>query len=456
MKKNLLIVALALAAIGGGKVYAQDLTNHTYYNFADTKWTDADGYDNEVLFGAFNKVSANGQYAVGYDDQIMYTTFMWDKSNPGTITLVNTDYNRKIFLHDVANDGTAVGSYESSMTNGMRPAYMQEGEFSVLPIPDDFSESYSQGGMGIDNARAITPDGKYIVGHVYISLGEVESPVGGTIERVQLLPVRWTLNGFMYSLTDEYRDLGAAGQSMLFNEETGQFETVEGEVEYTTFFVWDISNDGNTIAGVNTSATGGQNPAFIRDGKLMQLFDCANDNTYTFNGGICSSIDGNGNIYGYFQDDDMNTKYFVYTADGKLEYVSTQLTCGDINGNRYSQSTGSLPYTLDCSEDGKVIVGGSMVAMGFGTANAPALLVDVTPSGVDRIDAIRGTVDIDYTGGMLYVNGEYTRADIYSAQGSLIDTGGQGKAFNLGSQPAGAYIVKVTTADGTKTFKVAR
>lgn len=57
---------------------------------------------------------------------------------------------------------------------------------------------------------------------------------------------------------------------------------------------------------------------------------------------------------------------------------------------------------------------------------------------------------------MLYVNGEYTRADIYSAQGSLIDTGGQGKAFNLGSQPAGAYIVKVTTADGTKTFKVAR
>lgn len=381
---------------------------------------------------------------------------MWDKSNPSAITLVNTDYNRKIFLHDVANDGTAVGSYESSMTNGMRPAYMQEGEFSVLPVPDDFSESYSQGGMGIDNARAITPDGKYIVGHVYISLGEVESPLGGTIERVQLLPVRWTLNGFMYSLTDEYRDLGAAGQSMLFNEETGQFETVEGEVEYTTFFVWDISNDGNTIAGVNTSATGGQNPAFIRDGKLMQLFDCANDNTYTFNGGICNSIDGNGNIYGYFQDDDMNTKYFVYTADGKLEYVSTQLICGDINGNRYSQSTGSLPYTLDCSEDGKVIVGGSMVAMGFGTANAPALLVDVTPSGVDRIDAIRGTVDIDYTGGMLYVNGEYTRADIYSAQGSLIDTGGQGKAFNLSSQPAGAYIVKVTTADGTKTFKVAR
>lgn len=260
MKKNLLIVALALAAIGGGKVYAQDLTNHTYYNFADTKWTDADGYDNEVLFGAFNKVSANGQYAVGYDDQIMYTTFMWDKSNPSTITLVNTDYNRKIFLHDVANDGTAVGSYESSMTNGMRPAYMQEGEFSVLPVPDDFSESYSQGGMGIDNARAITPDGKYIVGHVYISLGEVESPVGGTIERVQLLPVRWTLNGFMYSLTDEYRDLGAAGQSMLFNEETGQFETVEGEMEYTTFFVWDISNDGNTIAGVNTSAPVGRTP----------------------------------------------------------------------------------------------------------------------------------------------------------------------------------------------------
>lgn len=144
-----------MAAIGEGKVYAQDLTNHTYYNFADTKWTDADGYDNEVLFGAFNKVSANGQYAVGYNDQIMYTTFMWDKSNPSAITLVNTDYNRKIFLHDVANDGTAVGSYESSMTNGMRPAYMQEGEFSVLPIPDG---SMVAMGFGTANAPALLVD----------------------------------------------------------------------------------------------------------------------------------------------------------------------------------------------------------------------------------------------------------------------------------------------------------
>lgn len=456
MKKHLLIATMVLTAIGGGKICAQDLTNHTYYDFANTKWTDVDGYENDVLFGSFSKVSANGQYAVGYDDMMMFTTFMWDKSNPSNIMLVNTDYNRKIYLHDVANDGTAVGSYESSMTNGMRPAYMQDGEFTVLPVPDDFSTSYSQGGMGIDEASAVTPDAKYIVGHVYISLGEVESPLGGTVEKVQLLPVRWTLNGFMYKLTDEYRDLGAAGQSMLFNEETGAFEPVEGEMEYTSFYVWDVSNDGNTIVGVNTSATGGQNPAFIRDGKLMQLFDCADDKAYTFNGGICSSIDGNGNIYGYFEDDDQNFKYFVYTADGKLEYVSTLITCGDTNGNRYSQYTGQLPYTLDCSEDGKVIVGGSMVSMGFGVANAPALLLDTTPTGVDRIDAIKNTVDIDYTGGMLYVNGEYTRADIYNAQGALIDTGVQGKAFNMSSLPAGAYIVKVTTADGTKAFKVAR
>lgn len=135
MKKNLLIVALALAAIGGGKVYAQDLTNHTYYNFADTKWTDADGYDNEVLFGAFNKVSANGQYAVGYDDQIMYTTFMWDKSNPSAITLVNTDYNKKIFLHDVANDGTAVGSYESSMTTACARRTCRKANFQYSRYP---------------------------------------------------------------------------------------------------------------------------------------------------------------------------------------------------------------------------------------------------------------------------------------------------------------------------------
>ena len=112
---------------------------------------------------------------------------------------------------------------------------------------------------------------------------------------------------------------------------------------------------------------------------------------------------------------------------------------------------------LDCSEDGTVIVGAGVGDTGFGMANTPALVIrDDIGTGVDRLDAIAKSVNVECNGGTLVVTGEYSRADIYTAQGALIATGGQGKAFNISGQPAGAYIVKVTTANGVKTFKIAR
>ena len=455
MKKHLIFTAM-LSVIAAGNIQAQQGTGYKLYDFSSTQWIDADGYPNDLLLGTFNKVSANGEYAVGYDDQYLLTSFMWKRSTPDKIELVNSNYNYRTRCHDVANDGTAVGCYESAYTQGMRPAYRSaDGEWTLLPVPEDYSLKTAQGGIGIDEAAAVTSDGKYIAGHVYVKIGEKETSLG-KLEVTSLLPALWTKNGYNYELTTVYRDLGKAGESYQWNG--SEFELVADSVKYNIFYVYNISDDGRTIVGMNTADCGGQNPAIIRDGKLMQIYNCDNPDTYTFNGGICNSIDAAGNIYGYFVDDFMNMTNFVLTSDNKLEFVDDWLICGTADGRRFTQQTYSLPYTLDCSDDGSVIVGGSIASMGFGLANAPALLLaDDTPAtGVDRIDAIRNTVSISYKGNVLCVNGEYDRADIYNAQGALIAQLGQGVAYNLGAQPAGTYIVKVTTANGVKTFKVAR
>lgn len=381
--------------------------------------------------------------------------YKWCADTPEELSFVSTDYNKITILYDVTNDGVCVGGFTTADYENVYPGYVSaDGEWTALPVPDDYSTMAAMS-QGLSSANAVTPDGNCIAGQYYVVVGESESPFGGTIEERMLIPVLWVKNGDAYELT-EYRELGKAGNNMLYNVETGQFEDTGSDVNFNTFFVYDISNDGKTIVGVNTAETGGQNPAIIRDGKLMQIYDCNNESTLTFNGGVCNSIDANGNVYGYFQDDEMNMTCFVYTADGKLEYIDNLVTCGTKDGTRFSQATGSLSYTMDCSEDGSVVVGGGVMVTDFGAINSPALLFKDTQTGIGRAEQIAQSVNINYNGDVLVVTGEYGKAELYSTTGALIAKGGQGKAFSMAGQPAGAYIVKVTTADGVKSFKFAR
>lgn len=454
MRKNLLLSA-ALSLLTAVGATAQNTSDYKFYDFGNYEWTDADGFPYPGTFGYFNKVSGNGKYAVGYDD-IMGSglAYLWNRENPTELEIVNNNYNNTIILRDVTNDGVSVGCFNSLEDGNIYPGYRNsDGEWVALPVSEDYSTVGAAEGFSL--ANAVTPDGKHIAGQYYIVMGEKESPLGGMVELSYLLPVAWEKDGDSYKLT-EYRDLGEAGKNMLYDTEKGEFVDTEKEVSFQTFYVYDISNDGKTIVGMNTSETGGQNPAFIRDGKLMQLYDCNNEATYTFNGGICNSIDANGNIYGYFLNDDMNYTYFIYKTDGTMEYVDNMTICATKDGTRFNQATGSLSYTLDCSEDGSVVVGGGVGVTEMGAYNVPALLMKDVTTGVDRVESIDKAVNIQYSGDVLVVTGKYSKAELYSATGALIANGGQGKAFSMAGQPAGAYIVKVTTADGVKSFKFAR
>lgn len=463
MRKPLLLSALLLACAYGANAQL------TVHNFQSETWADTEYGDEYDAMGEFHHVSANGQFAVGCDDQEQSASqggaFLWKRSEPTQIEFINKTLNR-ISAQDVTNDGMIVGSFEEREdpeTQVMSyPGYRtNDCKWNQLPVPESYSSYYAKWFDFMDEARAVTPEGKYIAGNVYLTMGSKYIAAQGKSEEiVYLTPVLWELTDDGYILKQAYTGLGDKGMSYVYND--GALENVADTVNYKTFLVWDISNDGNTIVGVNTADCGAQNPAFIRDGKLIQLFNCDNDrdeegNAQNFNGGICNSIDANGNIYGYFVDGNNYQKNFVFTSDDKLVYYDNKVVCAAKDGTLFESSSNGVAYVLDCSEDGQVVVGAGVGAWEMGTYSYPMLASNDTSTGIDRVKAIRSNVSIDYrAGGSLFVNGEYNDATIYNAAGARIMGGKQGTKFDMNALPTGTYIVKVNTATGDKTFKVVR
>ena len=459
MKKNTLFAAL----LGLASLQA-NAQSYELYDFSNDLWEDFDG-EMYTPVGVMYKVSANGKYAVGYDG-IIYAgaVYYWTADDPEGLLFINQGNNR-ISLSDVANDGTMVGSFEQRKSDDSEtkeicyPGYYVVGEgWTQLPVPEKYSQYYGKESDFLNEARAITPDGKYIVGNLYVTQGYKQT-IFGITESAYLLPCLWTKNDEgKYELTNVYRDIWK--NSLQYKD--GELVAAKDSVNFQSFYVWDISNDGSTIVGVNTAGSGGQNPAIIRNGQMIQLFNCGEeddaDELKNFNGGICNSIDANGNVYGYYQFGDQSVKYFVFTADNQLVFLNKLISCADKNGKQYSQSFDKLPYVLDCSEDGSVIAGGVGLTTDFGMMNAPALLWDESiTNGISRSQAADETVSLDYQQcGNLFVNGLYNEVAIYNAGGKLIAKGGQGKAFNLSNQPSGVYMIQVKTGQGAKTFKVTR
>lgn len=442
MKKLLLLAAVAGLTCGA---YAQD--DATLYNFGDATF-EIEGYPTPVC-GVFNHVSNNGKYAVGYDDQISLSSYWWSLDNPESLNLAWDPVKGMSTLNDVTNDGVMVGSVDSLVAGNdyvrQWPAtFTVDGGWKLLPVPDGYSveQSYEYSSMRTLNCvRAVSADGKYMAGQIYVGTGEVDEDFG--IEKVNLLPVVW---------------------------ENGEIKAFYNNLGISTFYVYGISEDGNVVVGMNTADNGGQNPAYIKDGKLYEIFDCDDPESSTFSGGILCSIDADGNMYGYFVDDEGSAKYFQYKANGDIVYFDTMVTCAgggyvysanvayDAEGVAHDVPAGGMYTVLDCSEDGKVLVGGGTVDVGFGVLNCPAVIVSEGAStNISNSETIKNNISIDYRkGGELFVNGEYNKATVYSVGGTAVLEGVQGESFNMTSLPSGTYIVKVAYDGGTKTFKVLR
>ncbi len=466
MKKFLLCIFTFL----GFTSFAQDLGNYKFYDFSETTWTDCYG-DTYTVLGDFYHVSSNGRFAVGCDDNIgTGCCFFWDAENPGSLTFINEEDPNRYTLRDVSNNGLMVGSFEvrdadDPETNSVvYPGIYTHGEgWKALPVPETYSEYYATYNEDfIEDARAISADGRFIAGHFFVTRGYKETFMG-LLERVVHTPALWKLNDageYELTLLDEiYKN------SKLYVD--GELKTIEDSVNFSTFMVYDISDDGTLICGYNEAGSGGFNPAIIRDGQLIQLFECGNAAEYddegnlvapvNFNGGICGTIDANNNVYGYYQTGNLENKYFMYTPNDELIFLDRFIICADANGTQYGQQNGSLAYTRACSNDGNVIVGGVVVSLGYGMGESPALLMSEDYSvGISAVNPDNVKVDIDIMGSNLFIDGRFSSAEVYDAAGHRVARGGQGHVFNLSNMPNGTYIVRVATAEGEKSFKFTR
>lgn len=468
MRKTLLLsVALLCAAANA------DAQDYTTQSFASVTFDDYYG-DLVQTYGIFNKVSNNGKYAVGYDITTYQTlaAYLWKRENPTQLYHLNQTLNR-VSMMDVSDDGVIVGSFEerdySNADAAMKNAVTYpgtcdlDGNWTQLPVPANYAVKNARSEDFTEQARAITPDGKFIAGNLSVKVGERDLGADlGTLDVVYDLPVLWTKGAEGYELTQVYGGLGRG--SKVYKD--GAWVDGRDSVNFNSFMTYDITADGSTILGMNVSGCGGFNPAFIRDGKLYQVIDCGEEATYedeeepdvNFNGGILISADASNNLYGYYQEaDGYSYKYFMLTHDDQLVYLDQLVICADKGGKQYAQSTAGIPYVMSVSDDGQVIVGGKVGSDGVEQFNTPAVAyVDGPAAGIARPDASTEEVTIDHRrGGNLYVNGLYRRACVYDAAGKLVAQGGQGHAFNLSAKAGGIYVVKVETAQGVKAFKVA-
>lgn len=460
MKKTLLLAAFCAALLP-----ATAQKNYIYQGFNDFTWEDEIG-DSYKTWGQFLHVSANGKYAVGYDNSDWATcaAYAWTLDDPKNLTRINTDAH-EVGLYDVSDDGLMVGSAYDENSEDCLPAVRQFGANGWTMLPLD--EKAIGGGYSYsNNANAITPDGKYIAGSYYIGTGEYKTTIFGTTEISYLTAALWERqDDGTYTTAATYKNLGKQ-ENFLFDEENGDWKE-QAETYFTDFQVWDITNDGKTIVGMCTAGTGGQNPAFIRDGKLYEIFNCGEEydeetmdydewaETANFNGGIIMRVDGKGNMYGYYVTNEQAYKYFTFTTDNKLVYLSSLTMKADNEGNTYGQSNEGVSYTMDISEDGNVIVGGGLATDDIGSYNYPTVAYDET-AGIQRATAETEPVAIDLQGNTLFVNGLYKTVTVYDASGKLVAKGGQGKTFNMGTLGSGVYMVSVLTNKGYQTYKIAR
>lgn len=463
--------ATALAFYAPQTVNAQD---YTVQDFKDFYIIDPEYGDEQNAAGYFQHVSSNGKFAVGYDDsKIMFNlggAFLWQLSDPTELTPLGTTYNR-ISACDVSNDGIIVGSFEQRENEEKEsiayPGWRTiTGDWQQLPVPEGYSLTQAKTEDFSQEARAITGDGKYIAGHASIKVGEKTILEGMVAPILRDCPILWEKKGDSYVINTVFSKLGQAGHNKLYVD--GKLVEQADSATFTQFFVRDISDDGKTIVGLNVAGSGGFNPAFIRDGELIQLFNCGEEDNgeeeesegqeeTNFNGGTILSIDGEGNMYGYYTDAAGMVNPFIFTNDNKLIFVDEIYTCAG-GGKKFTQTETDLYPAMCCSNDGKVIAGGGLGSdPRIGSYNYPVVKYESNVNAVKNIENIRNHVSISYAGGnLVYINGEYTSAKVYAANGTLVATVAQGTPANLAGKAAGTYIVKVETAKGEKTFKVAK
>lgn len=283
MQKTLL--SLSVFALGVLSASAQQARLEMFQNL---NAINADG-GMETVGGSITAVSPNGKYAVGSDWDRTYSSWIWQAD--GEVIQTSDLFSDNVVL-DVANDGTAVGSYYDHIDNLVYPAYRTiDGVWHKLPIP-----SYAQNDNRVSSksqyndarlpyaptAYYISGDGKHIGGWTYAAV---------TADRLHGFDAK--LHGFFWHL----------------DEGTGSYVLEEfADMDYTTrqqgLATYAMNEEGTVLAGLAPREDNGIfEPTAIINGELVTIISAtAGDFSEAFEKGSfegsCFSAAGK-YIFGY-------------------------------------------------------------------------------------------------------------------------------------------------------------
>lgn len=458
MRKQLLLSAALLLGIGASNAENTATGLGTYYDETDQA--------QYTLTGILRSVSANGKYAVGYDDgsSTNYITYFYNVETGD----LETFYDH--YMHDVANDGTVVGSMpfdENAGENEHRPGWYKDGEWHALPT---LSTVYGKA-AATNTAVCISPDGKYIGGMTAV-------PHKTNPKLKTVFPCLWTKVGENYEL-EVYNDIDLPeNQGFMLNR---------------------MSDDGRYLVGRIDTSAGSRVLAYIKDGELclfnkletklepwivdgepycdpktgeIALFEeyyidgLHDDASYEAE---FRYIDHEGNMVGYYHNFEKNYSigcvFNENKNDGKIQEVDYNfVTCcqgdnmlfvangsGGLNtmyvekdgeASSFSKAFGikSLPFAIinDISADGRVIVGATTGSIeGLGAINQPVIIILDEPysdihngkayligevEGADGFSPMRGKELEIYTPGVFKGEATFTGGGYFGVAEGLLET----------------------------------
>lgn len=439
-KKMLVLPLFASAALLN--VSAQDVTA-TVTSF---KTCMLDG--EEVPLAGTLRVSDNGKYAVGYDDEnggFTYAAYLVDVETM-KMTYLN-DYtgskNDGLKVFDVSDDGTIVGTFLNHYTSstgrdslvwtiGYKPL---NGDWVDLPLPEKANKKWLSYFSDSPDGRLISPDGKVICAVVQMAWNDED----GKYHSVWA-PVIYHIDGEGKVTMKEidYNMLLGHGQGL---------------------YVYDMTDDGRYVVGRGEASNGGGLPMMYdtQENKYIQLnkvkIEDSEDGDY-FTEGQAMFIDNEKNVYLTYKDayGKIHSEiYNITTGETKDLPSGINVSCGIpgfvLGSSSYygpatviegpSVSLSPMSAVLSMSDDGKVLAGCGYTSSEYGEWNYPAITVlSGTPSGVKGVQADGVSVGAD-------------KAEVFNVQGQNVGS-------SLSGLSHGMYVVKGVKDGKAYTRKVVK
>lgn len=445
MKKRILLSGLLLSGI---------MTAATSYSQNEVKIYAADP-EVDGIVGVIYGISDNGKYAVGSDDALGSGGFYLD-TEAGTFTYFgDIETGGNYLAYDVSDNGIIVGACihpDAKDDNGnpveaIAPAYYKDGTWTPLPM-----KTYMSGGTDVNGtARAISPDGRIIAGYIKRSATETFEPVlwiDGELTEYDNIEIKGQGNILTHMSADgkilsgrAEHECGARSAALWIDGETIRLSTLEDPLESGAEWMdadgWmAVSPNGKYMAGYTMESSSGVGMKGLY-GEVEKGLEGLQETTEV----VFSSVDDEGTCYGTTG----SMGQAMVMRNGKLESLEDSYGV-----------TSDLTFqtVMAASKTGKVIGGGTMVPMYGSAINAPFVIIaGEETAGIS--ETAEADTEVSLAGSLLYLSGDYNKAEIYSTAGNLVATT-TSPITDLGYLPTGIYVVKVTADNGTKTVKIAK